>query len=84
MKTPIILLCGGLFLSACGQKPAEQAQPTEPTKQAEAKKTPKKTDILRGADLVGYDGKALKKKVEKIQGAHEKHQEELQKAMPEE
>lgn len=84
MKTPLILLC--LFLAACEQKSeqAEQTKRTQPPQQAEAKKTPKKTDILRGADLVGYDGTAVKKKVEKIQSANEKHQEELQKAMQEE
>jgi hypothetical protein len=48
---------------------------TSPTPQS----TPGSTKILEAADLVGYDGKRLRKKVDGIKQANEKHNQELEK-----
>ena len=44
-----------------------------------AQSTPGNTRILEAASLVGYDGKRLRKKVDLIKEANEKHNKELEK-----
>ena len=41
--------------------------------------TPGSTKPLEAADLVGYDGKRLRKSVDRIKEANEKHNQELEK-----
>jgi hypothetical protein len=41
--------------------------------------TPGSTKLLEAADLVGYDGKRLRKSVDRIKEANEKHGQELEK-----
>jgi hypothetical protein len=41
--------------------------------------TPGSTKLLEAADLVGYDGKRLRKKVDLIREANEKHNQQLEK-----
>jgi hypothetical protein len=60
-----------LLSSGCGKKPAA----TDPISQS----TPGSTKILEAADLVGYDGKRLRKSVDRIKEANEKHNQELEK-----
>jgi hypothetical protein len=48
---------------------------TDPASQS----TPGSTKILEAADLVGYDGKRLRKSVDGIKDANEKHNQELEK-----
>ena len=60
-----------LLLSGCEKKTAV----ADPTSQS----TPGSTKILEAADLVGYDGKKLRKKVDGIKEANEKHNRELEK-----
>jgi outer membrane murein-binding lipoprotein Lpp len=60
-----------LVLSGCEKKAAV----TEPTAQS----TPGSTKPLEAAGLVGYDGKRLRKDVDRIKEANEKHNQELEK-----
>jgi len=43
--------------------------------------TPGSTKVLEAADLVGYDGKKLRKSVDGIKNANEKHNQELEKTV---
>ena len=60
-----------VVLSGCEEKTAA----TNPTAQS----TPGSTKPLEAADLVGYDGKRLRKSVDRIREANEKHSQELEK-----
>jgi hypothetical protein len=60
-----------LFSSGCEKKTAA----TDPTVQS----TPGSTKPLEAADLVGYDGKRLRKSVDRIREGNEKHNQELEK-----
>ena len=66
-----IILSTMLLSSGCQKKTAA----ADPTPQS----TPGSTKILEAADLVGYDGKRLRKKVDGIKQANEKHNQELEK-----
>jgi hypothetical protein len=44
-----------------------------------AQSTPGSTKVLEAADLVGYDGKRLRKSVDHIKEANEKHNQDLEK-----
>ena len=48
---------------------------TDPTSQS----TPGSTKPLEAVDLVGYDGKRLRKSVDRIKEANEKHSQQLEK-----
>ena len=60
-----------LLSSGCEKKTAA----TDPAAQS----TPGSTKPLEAADLVGYDGKRLRKSVDHIKEANEKHGRELEK-----
>jgi len=60
-----------LLSSGCEKKTAA----TDPSSQS----TPGSTKILEAADLVGYDGKRLRKGIDRIKEANEKHNKELEK-----
>src|SRR5215472_9825348 len=60
-----------LFSSGCEEKTAA----TNPTSQS----TPGSTKLLEAVDLVGYDGKAVRRRVDGIKEANEKHNQELEK-----
>jgi hypothetical protein len=60
-----------LLSSGCEKKTAV----ADPTSQS----TPGSTKVLEAADLVGYDGKRLRKSVDRIKEANEKHNHELEK-----
>ena len=60
-----------LLSSGCEKETAT----TDPTSQS----TPGGTKSLEAADLVGYDGKRLRKSVDRIIDAKEKHDRELEK-----
>jgi len=60
-----------LLSSGCEKKTAA----TNPTAQS----IPGSTKPLEAADLVGYDGKRLRKSVDHIKEANEKHNQELEK-----
>lgn len=60
-----------LLSSGCEKKTAA----TDPTSQ----RTPGSTKVLEAADLVGYDGKRLRRSVDRIKEANEKHSRELEK-----
>jgi hypothetical protein len=60
-----------LLSSGCEKKTAA----TDPTAQS----TPGSTKVLEAADLVGYDGKKLRKSVDRIREGSEKHDQELEK-----
>ena len=53
----------------------ENTDATDPTAQS----TPGSTKPLEAADLVGYDGKMLRKSVDRIREGNEKHNQELEK-----
>jgi hypothetical protein len=60
-----------LLSSGCGKKTSL----TDPTSQS----TPGSTRPLEAADLVGYDGKRLRKSIDYIKEANEKHNQDLEK-----
>jgi len=60
-----------LLSSGCEKKTAA----SDPAAQS----TPGSTKVLEAADLVGYDGKRLRKSVDHIKEANEKHNQELEK-----
>ena len=57
--------------SGCEKKTAA----TDPTAQS----TPGSTKPLEAADLVGYDGKRLRKSVDRIREGNEKHKQDIEK-----
>ena len=67
----VIIFATMLLSSGCGKKTTA----TNPTSQS----TPGSTKVLEAADLVGYDGKRLRKSVDRIKEANEKHNQELEK-----
>ena len=66
-----IIFATMLLSSGCEKKTAA----TDPTAQS----TPGSTKPLEAADLVGYDGKRLRKSVDHIKKANEKHNRDLEK-----
>ena len=60
-----------LLSSGCEK---ERADPT-------SQSTPGSTKVLEAADLVGYDGKRLRRSVDRIKEANEKHNQELEKTV---
>jgi thiamine biosynthesis lipoprotein ApbE len=60
-----------LLLSGCEKKTAAE----NPISQG----TPGSTKVLEAADLVGYDGKKLRRSVDRLKEANEKHNQQLQK-----
>ena len=71
-STFVALILSTVFLSSgCEKKTAV----TDPTAQS----IPGSTKALEEADLVGYDGKRLRKSVDHINEANEKHNQELEK-----
>jgi len=67
----IMIFAAMLFLSGC----EKESVGTDPASQS----TPGSTKPLEAADLVGYDGKRLRKSVDRIKDANEKHNEDLEK-----
>lgn len=71
-STLVALIFATMLLSSgCGNKTAA----TNSTAQS----TPGSTKPLEAADLVGYDGKRLRKSVDRIIDAKEKHHQDLEK-----
>ena len=66
-----LILSTMLLSSGCEKKTAA----TDPTAQS----TPGSTKPLEAADLVGYDGKRLRKSVDHIKEANEKHNQDVEK-----
>ena len=62
-----------LFSSGCEEK----TDATDPSAQS----TPGSTKVLEAAELVGYDGKKLRRSVDGIKAANEKNNQELEKAV---
>jgi hypothetical protein len=62
-----------LFSSGCQKKTAVINPSSENTESHE------RTKVLQAADLVGYDGTRLRKSVDRIIDANEKHDRELKK-----
>ena len=62
-----------LFSSGC----EENTDATDPSAQS----TPGSTKVLEAVDLVGYDGKKLRRSVDRIKEANEKNNQELEKAV---
>jgi hypothetical protein len=67
----VVIFATMLLSSGCEKKTAA----TDPTAQS----TPGSTKVLEAADLVGYDGKRLRRSVDRIKEANEKHNQELEK-----
>jgi hypothetical protein len=66
-----MIFATSLISSGCEEKSAA----TDPASQS----TPGSTKPLEAAGLVGYDGKKLRKSVDRIKEANEKHNQELEK-----
>jgi len=66
-----MILSTMLLSSGCEKKTAA----TDPSAQS----TPGSTKILEAAELVGYDGKALRRSVDRIKDANEKRGQQMEK-----
>jgi len=66
-----MILSTMLLSSGCDEKTAA----TDPGAQS----TPGSTKVLEAADLVGYDGKALRRSVDRIKDANEKRGQQMEK-----
>jgi hypothetical protein len=66
-----MILSTMLLSSGCDEKTAT----TDPGAQS----TPGSTKVLEAADLVGYDGKALRRSVDRIKDANEKRGQQMEK-----
>lgn len=73
LRTTFIAMIFSTLLPSSGCEKKSAA--TDPISQS----TPGSTKILEAADLVGYDGKRLRKSVDRIKEANEKHNQELEK-----
>ena len=71
-STLVAMIFSTMLLSSGCEK---ETAATDPTSQS----TPGSTKSLEAADLVGYDGKRLRKSVDRIIDAKEKHDRELEK-----
>jgi len=71
-STLIAIACSTMLLSSGCEKKTAVADPT-------SQSTPGSTKVLEAVDLVGYDGKRLRKSVDRIKEANEKHNRELEK-----
>ena len=70
--TIVALIYVTTFLSSgCEKKTA--------ARDSTAQSTPGSTKLLEAADLVGYDGKRLRKSVDHIRDANDKHNRDLEK-----
>ena len=71
-STLVAMIFATLLLSSgCEKKTAA----TDPAGQS----TPGSTKLLEAADLVGYDGKRLRKSVDHIKEANERHNRDIEK-----
>jgi len=71
-STLVAMIFSAMLLSSGCE---EKTDATDPTAQS----TPGSTKALEAADLVGYDGKMLRKSVDRIKEGNEKHNQELEK-----
>ena len=71
-STLVAMIFSTMLLSSGCEK---ETAATDPTSQS----TPGSTKSLEAADLVGYDGKRLRKSVDRIRDGNEKHNQELEK-----
>jgi hypothetical protein len=71
-STFLAMMFATMLLSSGCEKKTGAADPT-------SQSTPGSTKPLEAADLVGYDGKRLRKSVDRIKEANKKHNQELEK-----
>ena len=73
LRSTFVSMIFATMLFSCGCEKKTDA--TDLTSQS----TPGSTKPLEAADLVGYDGKRLRKSVDRIKDANEKHNQQLEK-----
>ena len=71
-STSVAIICSTVLFSAGCEKKTAAKDPT-------AQSTPGSTKPLEAADLVGYDGKRLRRSVDRIKELSEKHNQDLEK-----
>jgi len=71
-STCVAIIFATMLLSSGCEKKTAAADPT-------SQSTPGSTKPLEAADLVGYDGKKLRRSVDRIREANEKHNQQLEK-----
>jgi hypothetical protein len=71
-STFVTMIFSMLVLSSGCEKKTAATDPIAPS-------TPRSTKPLEAADLVGYDGKRLRKSVDHIKEANEKHNQDIEK-----
>ncbi len=71
-STFVVLIFATMLLSSGCEKKTGATDPV-------AQSTPGSTKPLEAADLVGYDGKRLRKSVDHIREANEKHNQDMEK-----
>ena len=71
-STLVAMIFATMLLSSGCEKKTAAADPA-------GQSTPGSTKALEAADLVGYDGKMLRKSVDRIKEGNEKHNQELEK-----
>jgi hypothetical protein len=75
--TFVAIICSTILLSSGCQK---QTAATNPNSQGKSE-SDESTKPLQAADLVGYDGTKLRKRVHQIKEANEKHNQEIEKTV---
>jgi hypothetical protein len=68
----VVMICAVISLSSGCEKETDATNPT-------SESTHRSTKPLEAADLVGYDGKRLRKSVDHVIDTNEKHNHELEK-----
>ena len=71
-STFVALIVATMLLSSGCEKKTVATDPA-------AQSTPGSTKVLEAADLVGYDGKRLRKSVDHIKETNEKHNQDVEK-----
>ena len=74
MKLVTTVVLALVFFAGCKEKP----KAVEPKDKDEARQS---TKTLEAADLVGYDGKRLKKTTDRVLDANDKHNQDIQKTL---
>lgn len=77
MRKVFLILGVSLLITGCGSEPeVKKAEPTKPLTKTEELK--RKAKLTEAASIVGYDGKAIHKNLDKIIDENAKHQKMLE------
>ncbi len=81
LLTVIFLILGAFVGGCCGREetaPVDEAGPKAVAPLSQADQMRQKAKVAEAADLIGYDGKAIKRDLDKIIDQHEKSAKQLE------